>query len=96
MLEIKTVCGNGIGSSLMLKMKIEQLCNENNIEANVESIDSNAAMGANADVFITVKEFVSIFDKGQKVLVVRSYMNKKKIKEDVLDDLIEISKKLGG
>ena len=29
MLNIITVCGNGIGSSLMLKMKIEEICEEN-------------------------------------------------------------------
>ncbi len=92
MLEIKTVCGNGIGSSLMLKMKVEALCKENNIIANVESIDSNAAIGAKADIFITVKEFLNIFDKGQTVLIVSSYMNKNKIKEDILDDLIRLAK----
>ena len=43
MISILTVCGNGIGSSLMLKMKIEEICAENNIEAQVESIDFNAA-----------------------------------------------------
>lgn len=32
MLKIITVCGNGIGSSLMLKMKIEEICAENNIQ----------------------------------------------------------------
>ena len=45
MISILTVCGNGIGSSLMLKMKIEEICAENNIEAQVESIDFNAAQG---------------------------------------------------
>ena len=28
MLRILTVCGNGIGSSLMLAMKIEEICKE--------------------------------------------------------------------
>ena len=35
LISILTVCGNGIGSSLMLKMKIEEICAENNIEAQV-------------------------------------------------------------
>ena len=50
MLKIITVCGNGIGSSLMLKMKIEEICAENNIQADVESIDFNAAQGKQADL----------------------------------------------
>ena len=31
-MKILTVCGNGIGSSLMLAMKIEELCKEEGIE----------------------------------------------------------------
>ena len=75
MISILTVCGNGIGSSLMLKMKIEEICAENNIEAQVESIDFNAAQGRKADLAI-----------------VRSYINKKKIKEDILERLQQIAK----
>lgn len=36
-MKILTVCGNGIGSSLMLAMKIEELCKEEGIDAQVES-----------------------------------------------------------
>lgn len=61
MINIVTVCGNGIGSSLLLKMKVEAICKEMGIEANVESCDSNAAVGKGADLFVTVKEFKSIF-----------------------------------
>lgn len=92
MLKVITVCGNGIGSSLMLKMKVEELARENGIEIDAESIDSNAAVGKDADLFVTVKEFADIFEKDQKVAITRSYMNKKKIKEDVLPILLEMSK----
>ena len=44
MLKILTVCGNGIGSSLMLAMKIEELCKEEGInDIAVESADFNSA-----------------------------------------------------
>ena len=81
MINIVTVCGNGIGSSLLLKMKVETICKEMGIEANVESCDSNAAVGKGADLFVTVKEFKSIFSDDQKVAIVKSYTNKKKIEE---------------
>ena len=55
MISVLTVCGNGIGSSLMLKMKIEEICAENGIDAQVESIDFNAAQGRKADLIVTVK-----------------------------------------
>lgn len=86
MLNIITVCGNGIGSSLMLKMVVEEICNENDIEANVESCDFSSAQGKNCDLIVTVKELARQFDK-PNVLTVRSYINKKKVKEDILDTL---------
>ncbi|MCR1898306.1 PTS sugar transporter subunit IIB [Irregularibacter muris] len=92
MLNILTVCGNGIGSSLMLKMRVEQICEEEGIKANVESTDFNSAQGKKSDLIITVKELASQFE-GKELVVVRSYVNKKKIKEDVLDTLLEKANK---
>lgn len=91
MIKVVTVCGNGIGSSLMLKMKIEEIAKENGIEISAESTDSNSATGKDADLFVTVKEFSDIFKNGQKVAYTRSYMNKKKITEDVLPMLKELA-----
>lgn len=90
MIKIITVCGNGIGSSLLLKMKVEKIAKENGIEVDAESSDSNAASGLKADLFVTVKEFKDIFPTGSKVAIVRSYTNKKKIEEDLLPYLEEL------
>jgi len=83
-MKIITVCGNGIGSSLMLAMKIEEICNEEGIKVDVESCDVNAATGKVCDMIITVKELAVHF-QADKTVIVRSYINKKKIKEDALD-----------
>lgn len=82
-MKILTVCGNGIGSSLMLAMKIEELCKEEGISAQVESSDFNSAQGKNVDLIVTVKELAEQFED-KNVAIIRSYVNKKKIKEDVL------------
>ena len=68
------------------KMKIEEICAENGIDAQVESIDFNAAQGRKADLIVTVKELAEQFDD-KNVAIVRSYINKKKITEDVLEAL---------
>ena len=86
MISVLNVWGNGIGSSLMLKMKIEEICDENGIDAQVESIDFNAAQGRKADLIVTVKELAEQFE-GKNIAIVRSYINKKKITEDVLEAL---------
>lgn len=85
-MRIITVCGNGIGSSLMLAMKIQELCDEEGMKVDVESCDVSAAVGKSCDLFITVKELASHFN-AEKTLIVRSYINKSKIKQDVLEEI---------
>lgn len=88
MLRILTVCGNGIGSSLMLAMKIEEICKEDGMnDISVESADFNSALSKDTDIIVTVKEIASQFPDNKNVIVTRSYTNKKKIKEDVLENI---------
>ncbi|MDF2911150.1 MAG: maltose transporter subunit [Sporolactobacillus laevolacticus] len=92
MIKIVTVCGNGIGSSLMLKMKIEEICEEQGIPAQVESSDFNAALGKDCDLLVTVKELASQLEGGKRrVAVIRNYINKKKITADILPVLQELN-----
>ena len=56
MLKILTVCGNGIGSSLMAKDIVQKICDEANISANVNSADVNSANSSDIDLAITEKE----------------------------------------
>lgn len=92
-MKIITVCGNGIGSSLMLAMKIEEMCSDEGIPVDVESCDANSASGKSCDLFVTVKELAPNLDQS-KTLIVRSYTNKKKIKEDILEALREKASEL--
>ncbi|HFV4511104.1 TPA: PTS sugar transporter subunit IIB [Escherichia coli] len=91
MLKIRTVCGNGIGSSLMAANNIKKICEEMGIKADVASVDFANAVGENADLYITVKEFASQFPSQYRVAVIRSYVHKVKIEEDVKDTLQKLS-----
>lgn len=82
-MHIITVCGNGIGSSLMLAGKVQEICDAEGIKAEVESMDLNAASSANPDMFITVKELAP--ELHGNIVIVRSYVNTKKIREDALE-----------
>lgn len=92
MIKIITVCGNGIGSSNLLAMKITQLAKKNGIEVDARPSDFNGAQGESPDIFVTVEEFAKQFTPDKKVVTVRSYADKKKIEEDVLPTLIELNK----
>lgn len=91
MIKIVTVCGNGIGSSLLLRLKIEAIAESLGIDVDAESCDSNAAVGKGADLYVTVKEFQNIFPEGTKVCIVKSYTNRKKIEEALVPVLKEMA-----
>jgi PTS system ascorbate-specific IIB component len=84
MLHIVTVCGNGIGSSLILRIKIEEICREEGIDAHVESTDFNSANALQPDLIVTIAEFAKQFGSEQKIAVVRSYINKGEIRDDIM------------
>lgn len=72
----------------MLAMKIEELCKEEGInDIAVESADFNSALSKDVDIIVTVKEIASQFPENKNVIITRSYTNKKKIKEDVLENI---------
>jgi len=48
-MEIITVCGMGFGTSLMLKMTVDDILNEKGIKADVSALDVGSAKGRNAD-----------------------------------------------
>ena len=92
-MKILTVCGNGIGSSLMLAMKLEELFKEEKIDnISVESSDFYSATSKGADVIITVEEIAKQLPKDQEIIIIRSYTNKKKIIEDVLEKIKKLKK----
>ena len=79
MLKILTVCGNGIGSSLMLAMKIEELCKEEGInDIAVESADFNSALSKDVDIIVTVKEIASQFPENKNVIITEVIQIRKK------------------
>ena len=61
MLVIRTVCGNGIGSSLMAANNVKKICEELGIKADVASVDFANAVGEKADLYVTIKELANQF-----------------------------------
>ena len=82
MLVIRTVCGNGIGSSLMAA---------NNVKKDVASVDFANAVGEKADLYVTIKELANQFPAHCHVAIIRSYVHKAKIAEDITDALTKIA-----
>ena len=56
-IRIQTVCGFGCGSSLFLKMKIEEILKENKLDAEVFCGDVGTCTSTPCDVIFTSEEF---------------------------------------
>lgn len=86
-LKILAVCGFGVGSSMILKMKVEEVLKENEIKADVFVTDVGSAASTPADVIFTSQEL----EKGiqQKVDVpvigIKNFIDKKEIEEKGLE-----------
>ncbi|HEY8415208.1 MAG TPA: PTS sugar transporter subunit IIB [Thermaerobacter sp.] len=82
MLRIATVCGVGMGTSLLLKMNVEDVCRQLGIEAEVEHMDVTQAKGARVDVILAQASLAAdLGDLGKPVLPVRNFMDKQEIAE---------------
>ena len=54
-MKIQTVCGFGCGSSLMLRMKLEEVLKKQNFEAEVFCGDVGTCLSTNATQFLFLK-----------------------------------------
>ena len=57
MLKVITVCGIGVGSSLILKMTCEKAFKQLNTKVNIEHWDMGTVKGMNFDLLVTTEAF---------------------------------------
>lgn len=86
MVKIQTVCGFGCGSSLFLKMKIEDILKENGLQAEVFCGDVGTCASNPCDVIFTSEELGARIKERVTVPVVeiKSFVNKKDVAEKTL------------
>ncbi|TWT05506.1 PTS sugar transporter subunit IIB [Planococcus sp. CPCC 101016] len=89
-MKILCVCGLGQGTSLILKMNVEEALNEKNIMADVEHIDLSSATSMSADYIITSNELAeSLQGQPAKVIVVNNYFDMEEIKSAIDANITE-------
>lgn len=85
-MKIMTVCGFGVGTSLLLKMTVDSILEEEGINGEVEAIDMTSACGNSADLILTSKEIGEEIE-GQvsgKLVYISNFMDKEEVKEKIL------------
>ncbi|GEN88939.1 PTS sugar transporter subunit IIB [Oceanobacillus sp. FSL W8-0428] len=61
-MEIITVCGMGFGTSLMLKMTVDDILAKEGIKAEVSALDAGSAKGRTADLIMASADLESALE----------------------------------
>lgn len=91
-LEVICVCGFGLGTSLILKMQLDDVFKEAGIDAEVTAFDITGAAGMDADLFFTSAEFHDQLQAGTSspVIEVHDFLDK----QTLLDLAVPAAKKV--
>lgn len=90
MIEILTVCGVGMGTSLLLRMNTEDVLKELGVEASVQASDATQAKGARVDLILTSPPLVEACSGGKgEVRTIHRFVDKDEIRSVLLEFLKE-------
>jgi PTS system ascorbate-specific IIB component len=91
-MRIATLCGMGFGTSMMLKLFIEEILRANGIKAEVIPWDLGSFKGQNADIIVAPLDMERHLRSAQgKVVLIQNLVDKEEIKEKVLKAINEFS-----
>ncbi len=76
------VCGFGLGSSMVLKMTLDDVLKAEKIDVETFCSDSYVATGENYDIVFTSNELVYLFERNpQPRVVIKNFLSKDEIRE---------------
>lgn len=82
-MKILTVCGFGVGSSMVLKSNVEKILDELSIEAEVENTDMTSANSINCDLILTGSDLYETVSKSVKVpvIAIEKFMDRNELRQ---------------
>lgn len=87
-MKIVCVCGLGQGTSLILRMNVENVLKEMGVQADVDHMDVSTASGTQADYIITNNELAqSLQGHSAQIVLVNNYFDLNEIKESLQEVL---------
>ncbi|PHM46060.1 PTS ascorbate transporter subunit IIB [Xenorhabdus mauleonii] len=92
-MKITVVCGNGLGTSLIMEMSIKNILKELGVEADVDHIDLGSAKGTTSDIFVGTKDIVEQLikqDVNGKIIALENMLDKTAMKARLSAALIEV------
>ncbi len=84
-LRIMTVCGFGLGTSLVLKMTVDEVLSKHNIKAETFCSDAETAVGQRYDLVITSRDMEKLFaNVPEPVVVVDNFLSTEAVQEKAI------------
>ena len=85
-MRIATLCGMGFGTSMMLKLFIDDILKAEAIKAEVVPWDLGSFKGQKADIIVAPNDMSSHLKNAQcKVVLIKNLVDKHEIKAKILD-----------
>lgn len=85
-MQIVTVCGLGVGTSLMIKMTIQDILDAEGIDADVDAWDAGSVKGRTADLFVISEDLKDTFDGFEgNIVFIKNITDVNEIREKVLN-----------
>lgn len=80
MLKIITVCGLGVGSSLIMKITVDSALKILGVKGNIEHWDMGTVKGCNCDLMVTTEGFRKSFADQENVVYVNNIVDVEEMK----------------
>lgn len=92
-MKITVVCGNGLGTSLMMEMSIKTIVKDLGVNAEVDHVDLGSAKGTASDIFVgtaDIAEQLVAQQVGGKIVSLKNMVDKVAMKERISEALTEL------
>lgn len=87
-MRIATLCGMGFGTSMMLKLFIDEILQKEGIKAEVVPWDLGSYKGQTADIVVApIAMAQHLKGSNQKIVLIRNLVDKQEIRKGVLEAL---------
>ncbi|MGG3572911.1 PTS sugar transporter subunit IIB [Bacillus gobiensis] len=88
MKKILVVCGNGLGSSMIVEMNVKAILKEMNVEADVSHTDLTTAKTEPADLYIGSEDILgNIADGSRNVALLKNLLDKNELRQALENNL---------
>ena len=93
-MRIATLCGMGFGTSMMLKLFIDDILKAEGLKAEIIPWDLGTFKGQQADIVVAPTDMeMHLRNAKAKVVLIRNLVDKKEIREKVLAAIYELQGK---